>query len=113
MSATKDALLAVLADHIGIDRGQTVNELVGALAAEGHTSTPRQVRSLVEQLRAEGHHICAHPAHGYWIAANDGELDLSCRFLRARALCSLQQEAAMRRVSVPFLLGQMSLLAQE
>lgn len=104
-----ESLLAVLSRHIGCENALTVEQLRDELQAEGVSINTRQIRKHVEALRTDGHHVCAHPSHGYWIAANEAELTRTCDFLRARALCSLQQLAAMKRVSLPTLVGQLSL----
>ncbi len=113
----RDRLLAALQRHVGAENGATgatltreMNLPPGDLFDQGEpTLTERQVRSLVEALRMEGHHICAHPARGYFIARTDDELAETCEFLRHRALKSLTQIASMQRVSLPDLLGQMRL----
>lgn len=105
-----DALLTALRRHIGRARGITVT----ALAREvlGHEPTrgdERLVRHLVLQLRREGHHVCAHPSSGYYLAADADELDETIAFLRERAMSSLEQIAAMKRISLPDLWGQLKL----
>jgi hypothetical protein len=67
------------------------------------------VRKAIEELRREGHRICATPETGYFMAANDDELDRTCGFLYARAMTSLTQVAAMKRVALPDLRGQLRL----
>jgi len=107
---TQHALLAVLCRHIGRARGITVTALAREiLGIEPSRGDERLVRRLVVELRLEGHHICAHPTSGYFLAETPAELDESIAFLRERALSSLQQIAAMRRVSLPDLWGQLHL----
>lgn len=43
------------------------------------------------------------------MAASPAELDETCRYLRSRAVSGLLIESRMRRVSMPALLGQLSL----
>lgn len=69
----------------------------------------RMVRMIVEQLRREGHPICATPRDGYFLAATAEELDETCNFLRERALTSLVQIAQLRRKPLPELMGQLAL----
>jgi hypothetical protein len=69
----------------------------------------RVARQLISELRNEGHHVCAHPSAGYFIAETADELDATCKFLTDRALSSLKQVAAMKRVSMPDLYGQLNL----
>ena len=107
---TRHALLGALCMHIGRARGVTVTALAReVLGVEPSRGDERLVRRLVVELRLEGHHVCAHPASGYFIAETPAELDESIAFLRERALSSLQQIAAMKRVSVPDLWGQLHL----
>jgi hypothetical protein len=108
---TRDQVLAALARHIGEPRGVHVRELVGEIQPDqrGSTLAERRVRELVLELRLEGHHICAHPSSGYYMAESAEELDRTCVFLYERAIASLQQIAAMRRISLPDLRGQLRL----
>lgn len=109
-SITKHALLAALRGHIGKHRGITAAGLCREVL--GHEPQPcdeRSLRLLVEELRREGHHVCAHPSDGYFLAGSPDELDQTCLFLYARAMASLTQIAAMKRVSAPDLRGQLRL----
>ena len=81
-------------------------EITGAAPS---AADQRRLRRLIAELRAEGHHICAHPETGYFIARDEADLDHTCRFLYERAMCSLSQVAAMKRVSLPDLAGQLRL----
>lgn len=106
-----DDLLTELQDHIGKDNGICANDLAEKLSGtmlhkEFHC---RHIRKLVEDLRSKGHHICATPQHGYFIAANDKELDQTCEFLYERAMCSLKQISRMKQVAMPDLRGQLRL----
>jgi hypothetical protein len=107
---TRDAILSALARHVGADNGvsgeQLVAEICGVFATKAHE---RQLRKLLEELRREGHHICGTPAEGYYIAATEAELLRTCEFLHDRAMTTLAQVAAMRRVSLPDLRGQLRL----
>jgi hypothetical protein len=107
MNLTRDTLLAALRGHIGRARGITAT----ALCREVLCATPtggdeRHLRELVVELRKAGHHVCAHPTAGYFLAETNDELEATCAFLHSRAMSSLQQESAMRRVSIPDLVGQ-------
>jgi biotin operon repressor len=97
-------LLGVLSAHIGRERGVSVRQLALELDID-----ERAVRTLVSELREEGHAIAAHPKSGYFIAADAGELESCCAFLRSRALHSLRLEAQMRRISLADLVGQLRL----
>jgi len=107
---TPDTVLAALSRHIGAVNGVRADELVGEIT--GHASTPRDerdLRDMIVKLRNDGHHICAHPGGGYYLAATDAELDATCSFLFERAMTTLKQIAAMKRVSLPDLRGQLHL----
>lgn len=111
MSAVShDSVLIALSNHIGIDQGVTayglVQEICGLFATK---ADERALRRVIEQLRRDGHHICGHPAEGYYIAASEDELLRTCEFLHDRAMTTLAQVAAMRRVSLPDLRGQLRL----
>lgn len=105
---TKDDVLKALRGHIGRDNGQRADLLVMEITG-GHTCAPceRRLRQIITELRMEGHHICAHPETGYFIARDEAELNATARFLYERAMCSLGQVAAMKRVSLPDLAGQL------
>ena len=107
---TRDALLRALERHVGADRGCTgarlVLEICGLYSTRAHE---RALRALIAELRLQGHHICGTPADGYYIAATEAELLRTCEWLHARAMTTLAQVAAMRRVSLPDLRGQLRL----
>lgn len=108
---TTDVLLSVLRDHIGRRNGATAEQLVREVAALGaeHSVTTRELRQLVVALRKQGQHVCAHPRTGYFLAETTEELAETRTFLRHRAISSLEQIAAMDRVSLPDLFGQLHL----
>lgn len=118
MDFTKDHMLLVLSRHIGEGNGVHIEQLARevAIVAWDPTATfqrpvvvPRRIRALIEELRREGHHVCAHPSTGYYMAANDVELNGTLMFLYERAMTTLAQIAAMKRVSLPDLRGQLHL----
>jgi len=104
---TPDAVLAAL--PIGESNGCTAEQLVLAITGRRSDADQRRLRQVIEALRTAGHRVCAHPAHGYFLAANDDELDRCCSFLLDRAMTSLRQVSAMRRVALPDLRGQLGL----
>ena len=93
----------------GEKNGVRACDLVGEICGESSPALERQLRALIEQLRRDGEHICGEPAHGYFLAATDEELLRTVRFLHDRAMTSLTQAAAMQRVSLPDLAGQLRL----
>lgn len=114
MSNDSERLLAVLSRHIGERNGISVQRLAWRVYGAGATERDqRRIRKLVVELRRQGEHICADPAHGYYLAETDAELDQTCRFLYDRALTSLSQVSAMKRVSLPDLAGQLRIKLED
>lgn len=111
MPITESQVLTELAHHIGRDNGIHVRELVRRITGLQAPNEPmeRKVRDIVQALRMEGHHVCAHPAHGYFMAATVDELNATCKYLHDRAMTSLSQVARMKNVSLPDLHGQLHL----
>lgn len=112
MVITRAELLEALARHIGRAQGVTARDLVREITGlnpQSEEAAKRELRSVVEDLRMEGWHVCAHPGEGYYMAATPEELDRTCVFLYARAIKSLLQIARMKKVSDPDLRGQLRL----
>lgn len=107
---TPSIVLDVLANHAGAAAGISARDLVRKICGISVEAGERRLRSMIEQLRLAGHPIAATPANGYFLARTDAELDETCEFLYARAMTSLQQVAALRRVALPDLRGQLRLL---
>jgi len=106
----RGAVLQALSAHIGKARGITAKELVAEITWEAATDAQcRKLRMVIEELRREGQHICGHPASGYFIAANEDELNETCRFLVDRAMTTLTQVSRMKKASLPDLHGQLGL----
>lgn len=104
---TRDTLLVALRNHIGRRHGVTATALCREVLGSHPTSGDERIlRALVVELRKTGHHVCAHPRDGYFLAATTEEMLETCDFLHSRAMSSLQQESAMKRVSIPDLVGQ-------
>lgn len=106
---TPQTVLAALRDRIGAVRGVNAQTLALELTGRIRAGDQRKLRQVIEALRREGHCICAHPATGYYRAASDKDVDETCEFLYARAMTSLQQISAMKRVQLPDLRGQLRL----
>ena len=107
---TPEAVLDALKRRIGKANGITATALVIYLVEDASAAAERKLRACIEHLRSQGHPVCATPGDGYFMAANDEELKETCEFLRGRALTSLRQENAMRRIALPELAGQLGLL---
>ncbi|MFT6552564.1 MAG: hypothetical protein ACJA1I_002620 [Zhongshania marina] len=106
-----ERVLQVLSRHIGEENGVTVTKLAQEIADSMLVSAgdERAVRAAVVELRKAGLHVCAHPGSGYYMARDEAELVRCCKYLFDRAMCSLEQVAAMRRESLPDLRGQLRL----
>lgn len=102
-----------LADRVGALNGITARQLV--LQLLGYYSQPgeRHLRKVIEALRVAGHPVCATPHDGYFVAGSAHEIDATCLFLYSRAMTSLRQVAAMKRVSLPDFRGQLNLPMEE
>ena len=105
----KQQVLIALFRHIGRGNGTSARELVIEICGRSSTASERTLREAIVQLRLDGHHVCGHPNHGYYLAKDDAELDATCTFLYDRAMTSLTQISAMKRVSLPDLRGQLKL----
>jgi hypothetical protein len=102
-------VLWALAMRKGEANGIHARDLVREICGETSPGLERQLRSVIEELRMKGQHICGKPKSGYFIAATEIELKSTTDFLRDRGFTSLAQAAAMLKVSMPDLLGQMRL----
>lgn len=102
----KRDVLKILKLCKGKTKGIDMEEL---LFRTGYELSARRLRLYIEALRREGHPICSHPESGYYYAKTVEDLNHGCAFLRSRAMTSLIQEAAMRRVSLPELMGQITM----
>lgn len=107
MTLTRDSVLWSLAMHTGEANGVHARDLVMEICGETSPALERELRSLIEALRRGGQHICGTPASGYYVAATADELLRTVRFLHDRAMTSLTQAAAMQKVSLPDLRGQL------
>ena len=94
----------LLQAHIGRARGINAEAVAAALGCNRRT-----VRELVTELRQDGRAVCGHPADGYFIAANQEELEETIAFLHARAMTSLVLIAGLRRMPLADLVGQLRL----
>jgi biotin operon repressor len=97
-------LISALARHQGAKRGVSAELLAARLAV-----SPRQLRKAISCARADGLAICGHPSTGYYMATTPDELERTCKFLRRRALHSLQRLSRMTGVSMPTLCQQLML----
>lgn len=108
---TRDSALLALVAHNGrahaIHAADLVAEITGSRA--GIEAGKRRLRQVIEALRRDGHHVCGLPTSGYYMAMSEAELNLTCAYLYSRSMTTLAQVAAMKRVSLPDLRGQLRL----
>ena len=107
LQITTESVLAELNHHRGQSKGIHVKDLVMHITGQLSTcdALERSVRKLVTELRMDGHPICAHPTHGYYLAETHAELEQTCNFLRSRAMSSLRAYSRLKRISASQLLG--------
>jgi len=97
--------------QVGRDQALKASEIVETVT--GQRSTPdqeRRVRAFAKTLRLEGHPVCSHSSFGYYWAQNPGDIDAACEWLRGKALSSLGQITRLRRLALPPVAGQLTLL---
>lgn len=103
LEISKAQVHAELLGHVGRENGIHVRDLVARITGQllNGEALERRVRDLVQELRLEGHMVCAHPASGYFMAATPQELNATCTFLLERASTSVNQVAAMKSRIAP------------
>lgn len=107
---TPQTVLEALLQRIGPENGASVRELASeVLGRPARPSDERVLRTVVMQLRNAGHPVCSTPDEGYHHAANAADLQRTCLHLTHRAVTSLEQVAAMRRIALPDFYGQLGL----
>lgn len=115
MERYKTKLLMLLTQHVGeansIGMGQLYEQVFEKKWLHRQNDT-RLLRILISDLRREGVSICSSYSSvngGYWLAAAGNELAKYCRKIRGRAIGLLGMEAAIRKISLPELVGQLQL----
>lgn len=106
---TPSAVLAALQGRVGAANGIKASDLTYVITRRISAADERRLRDCVVFLRTQGHAVCASPEHGYFLAANDDELNATCRFLLDRAMTGLQQVCALKHHALPDLAGQLGL----
>lgn len=106
---TPDTVLIALEQRIGEANGMSASTLALQITGRQHPADERRLRTVIEQLRLDGHAICATPESGYFMAANADDLNRTCLFLAKRGITTFRQIAAMKRVALPDLYGQLGL----
>jgi hypothetical protein len=95
----------------GAANGLTVAELARAITGDAfpRLGTERHLRKVINALRMAGHPVGATPKNGYFLCGTAAEVDEFCEFNFKRAMNSLRFIAAVKRVSLPDLRGQLRL----
>lgn len=106
---TPETVLVALQGRRGAANGITSRDLVYVVTGRVSNADERKLREIIVKLRNDGHPICAHPALGYHFASTPSELDATIHYLVSRAMTSLRQASAMKRIAVPDLYGQLGL----
>jgi len=110
-----DKLIKTLNKHKGKARRIGMGELYQAVYGgiwRNRINDTRSLRKLITHARKIGHPICSSPNEnefGYWLAKEGKDLSEYCANLHKRALKILAQEARLRKINMPRLIGQMAL----
>lgn len=118
MDSLEKRVMTVLAGHVGRENAIGMAELHEAVSGEqvehriNHT---RGLREVIDGLWWQGEWICStsdryHP--GYYLARDAAEFAAFLKRRKDRDLKSLAKTAAMQRLALPELLGQMKLEAE-
>ena len=111
----KEKVLMILSRHVGQSRVIGMGELYTQVYGEPYENRindTRKLRTLITALRQEGVPICSISdmnGGGYYLASATSDLDGYCERLRTKALKILSQEAKLREVALPDLMGQISI----
>ncbi len=112
-------LLAVLERHRGRENCIGMGELWRKVFHRPYRhliNDTRPLRSLIRELRRQGHPICSTSDKynpGYYLAETAEEMEEFIARHERRGLASLSQTAKLRKLALPELLGQLQLKAVE
>lgn len=111
----KSRLMIEMSRHIGQANKIGMGELYERVFDEKYDNRindTRKLRKLITELRREGVPICSDPSNtegGYYLASAGSELNAYCKKLEERALKILSQQATLKKVALPELMGQIQL----
>lgn len=112
----KGRLLEALLDHLGKENAVGMDVLYTQVFNEpvSHKiNDTKKIRKLITAVRSQGRAIgstCSMTGGGYYLPRAGSELeDYLARMLHRPALRKLAMEAKIRKVSLPELIGQMSI----
>lgn len=106
---TPETVLHALVQRLGPANGVNAGDLAAEITGRHSAADERRLRQVIEQLRLDGHPICATPEAGYHLAADAQDLNRTCVFLMKRLVTTARQVAAMKRVAMPDFYGQLGL----
>jgi len=106
---TPATVLQALSSRVGAANGLTATQLATQITGRVSAADERRLRMVIEQLRLDGHAICATPEAGYHMAADPEDLNRTCTYLVRRIETTARQVSAMKRVAMPDLYGQLGL----
>lgn len=107
---TPDTVLSALQVRRGAANGITARDLVFVITGRVSAADERRLRTVIEKLRRDGNPICSHPSLGYFWGVTPEEIDAAAGYLVGRAMTSLAQASAMKRLATPDLYGQLGLI---
>jgi hypothetical protein len=111
----KSRLKTALMRHVGPSRKIGMGELFEEVFEEGYEhriNDTKLLRVLVDDLQREGIEVCSSRSRtngGYWLAATATELNGYCDVLLQEITRKASKVAALKRISLPVLLGQMAM----
>lgn len=111
----KSRLKSVMMNHVGSTRKIGMGELYEQVFSEGYghrINDTKFLRVLIDELQREGIRICSSRSNsngGYWLAATATELNSYCDVLKTEIVHKGSKVAALQRMALPELLGQMAL----
>jgi hypothetical protein len=111
----RERVVSTLKECRGRSRAIGMGELYREVYGEPYShriNDTRRLRTIIRELREEGMAICSTSAMrggGYYLPETAQELEEECERLSRKALMILAIMARMKRISMPALLGQLSL----
>lgn len=113
LSELKYKILTELTKHIGRHRAIGMEEMTKIVFGEVTDKNTRTLRRMIDELRKrEALPVCsirAKEGNGYYLAGAGKELEDYCIRLRNEALRKLSMEAKLRNLTLPQLMGQITL----
>ena len=112
-------LLSTLSHHIGREKAIPMTALQTSVFGEeagDKINGTRTLRKLITAARLRGVPIASctdRDGGGYYLAAAGSEMDDYLNRVRSRGMAALKLEAVLRRLSLPELLGQISMRLED